>query len=399
MFSKIRRAFRRGTGLLWLSISLPSAMLAQTPILTFDTLTIGNAGQVSFTAFLADRGASSAVAGEPVAGEQRYLYRTDDNRFVISVNPDTISSAPRYKAFTFEVKVRNSAPSDAAWHVYEVRADPIGKFPDVLANVGFRLRVGKSESAGFIRLPIHSAVFDADLVRKNVDLEPLQVKVSDPHGPEIVLQNVLENLDIHITKVEVKSGCHDCWDEVIASPVDILARPSAKVNLLLNTRPKPLGALLSTAFLLKKETPQDVLFVTLGYNVDQGGMPKEKQINVPIRFTPSIWQLAMAVIVGGIVGAILKCLLNNDAGKITWKLLGQAVLLALVAESLAVMAASFDSKVIILNFDMDPRQAVPALTLAFVITGGPTVTKWALRTIQEIWTDAATNHAAEPGVE
>jgi hypothetical protein len=133
---------------------------------------------------------------------------------------------------------------------------------------------------------------------------------------------------------------------------------------------------------LKKETPQDKLKVKVSYHVEQGGMPKEKSTDVPVRFTPSLWQLAIVVLAGGLVGALLKRLLDHEVNKITWKLLGQVVLVAGVAEVIAAVAAQFDSKLIILNFDLDPRQLIPAALLAFTITGGPTVTQWATRIIK-----------------
>jgi hypothetical protein len=140
--------------------------------------------------------------------------------------------------------------------------------------------------------------------------------------------------------------------------------------------------MLSTALILKRDKPQDHLLVTVSYNVDQGGITKQHEFDLPVRFTPSIWQLALAVVAGALVGALLKRLLDEQITQLSWRFLGKAIVLALVAEGLAAVAASYESKLIILSFDMDPRQVIPAALLAFAVTGGPPVTKWALGVIR-----------------
>lgn len=359
-----------------LAIMFSVAMVAQTPTLILDTASIpGNTGQVSFKAFLS----TTVRPGTPTSQEQ-YLYETDDHKYVIFIDPNTITPVPRYNAFTFVASVKSQGQSNASWYVYNVRAEPVGKFADVLADVHFRVEVGSQESVRTLKLPVHNAAYDGDLLRKKEDPAILDIKMSDDLA--INFQNSLEDLDLHLTGIKVRRGCAACWEDSKPEPVDISIRPSRTAEVPLQVKPKPLRAMLSTAFILKKDSPQDTLSITVLYNVDQGGTPKEKQFDIPVRFTPSIWQLLIAVIMGGLVGAILKRVLDHEVTKITWGLLGRVILLSVVGEFLAVFAASFDSKLIVLSFDLDPRQAIPAAVLAFTITGGPTVTKWAGTIIQ-----------------
>jgi hypothetical protein len=352
-------------------------MFAQAPSLILETATIGNTGQVSFKTFL-----SATAHPSSAAAQEQYSYETEDRKYVAVVDPDTILSVPRYNAFAFEVSIRRMSQANAIWYVYNVRAEPVGKFADVLASVSFTIRDGRQESVGTVKLPLHSSFYEGDLLRKQESPAILEIKVSDGKRPTMTFQNKLENLSIHVTNVEVRPACDRCWDDAKPEKVDINIRPAASAVVPLNIKLNPLSAMMSTAFVLRKESPQDLLSVTVTYNVDQGGMPKEKQFDVPVRFSPSIWQLVVAVIIGGIVGTLLKRVLDREVTKITWGLAGRIILLAAAAEFFAAVAASFDSKLILLSFDMDPRQVIPAVLLAIVVTGGPTVTKWALGVIR-----------------
>lgn len=368
--SKVSRAMRRSLLGLLLVSTFNRGMLAQ-PTLSIDTLPNGTEGKVTFTPFLL----TSPLSNAP-ENEDQYKYKTTDGKYLMFVNPSTITWAPLYVVFTFEVKIKSSAPGDATWYTYKVKANMDGSFPDQEALVTCRI----NDSIAYVNLPVHSFTYRDDLAYKPGDSAMVDVKVSDPRGLDIPLQNSLEKLDIHVTTVKItKSKCYSCWDDLTPKPRDLVIHPSDTAHVPLSIQPKSLAAMFSTALILKRSQSQDTLSVTVGYTVEPGGMPKEKQLDIPVRFTPSIWQLGIAVIVGAIVGAFLKRLLDHEVDRITLKLALKVVFVALVAEFIAVLAASFDSKVIILSVDMDPRQVVPAAVLAFVITGGPTVTKWAAR--------------------
>ncbi len=386
---------------LWRALSCCSLLLlctrplvAQAPSLTFDTVPFGNTGQIAFKTF-----PSATVRPSPAASQELYSYETDDHKFVIVVNPDTITSVPRYSAFTFDASVKRQGGNDAVWYLYNVRADPVGQFADVLKNVSFKILDGPNgSSVGSVKLPIHSAVFDADLLRDKNEPPVLEIKVSDSQGPTISFENALDGLAIHLTKVEVRSKCDKCW-EIDGKPqtLDQNIGPLARQSIPLQIKPRAMSAMLATAFILKPEKPQDTLTVTLSYNVDEGGMPKDKQFEIPVRFRPVLWQLALATVAGGILGVILKCVLAPQPSKPTLGALAtQVFLVAPVAVFIAAVAASYETKVEILSFDLDPRQVIPAGLLAFVVTGGPTVTKWAVGLFRQ--TRTATPQNGSPAV-
>jgi len=348
-------------------------MAAQTPMLAFEALNLEDGSQVTFKVFPASR-----VYSGPT---EQLSSVSDDGKYILFFDPDTITPVPRFRSFTFVVSIRQAGQNDASWYAYDVRAEPVGKFADVLANVKFKIKTGTQESAGLLKVPVHSTAYDGDLQRKMDDSAVIDAKVS--RSPAISLRNSLDNLGIHVTGVEVHRNCERCWEDIQSGPLNVRIGSSASVDIPLNIRPKPLWAMLSTALILKKDKPQDTLAVKVWYNVEQGGISKDKTFNIPVRFAPSIWHLVMATIIGGIVGAFLKRILDHEDSRISWGFVGKIVFLSIVAEFFAAVAASFDSKLIILSFDMDPRQIIPAAILAFTVTGGPTATKWVGSIIQQ----------------
>jgi hypothetical protein len=206
--NKATKDLRRAFWCCSLLLLCPRALLAQGPVLTFDTVPFGNTGQITFKTF-----PSATVRPNPAASQDLYSYETEDHKFVIVVNPDTITSVPRYSAFTFDASVKRQGGNDAVWYVYNVRADPVGQFADMLKNVSFKIVDGPNgSSVGSVKLPIHSAVFDADLLRDKTERSVLEIRVSDTQGPAISFENALDNLALHLTKVEVRSKCNKCWE-------------------------------------------------------------------------------------------------------------------------------------------------------------------------------------------
>ena len=369
---------------------LVSAQISQAPKLNIGAVSInGNAGEVTFRATYSDQSAPSVEA------VRKHSYETPDQKYIVVVDPDKIAPVS-FGDFTFLTSVKRE--SDETWYSYDVVASPKGSFADVQKEVSFT--IGQEGQATVnIKLPLHSANYD-DALQWIKDDAIAEIGVSASQGPVITLKNSLEGLDIHITKVAVVyEKCPECWQEAQQqSAIDVNA--GGKVYPVLNIRPKPLSALWSTASTLKPGATQDVLSVVVDYNVDDGGGVKHLPITLPIRFSPSFWHLAIVVVAGALLGIGLAAVLarlkqrTKPAGaadtaqagqsaksrKSPWATVGQilmTIFLSVVAVRLLVLLASRDSKLVILGFDLDPRQMIPAFVVAALIAGGSPVKTFA----------------------
>ena len=356
-------------------VAITGLLYGQNPTtisVVLDPFSFGNAGQVKF---------KTMPSGETSSGSQVFQpqnsYETNDHKYEIFLDLDKISSDPRSSSYWFEIRVR-AKNGGAGWSLFNVRADPVGKFADTLAEVTVKVQSNSGESVQNVRVPMHSAGYDDALVVVTDPERPfLKVRLADRTPPKIVLKNTLDNFSLHLTKLEVRPQCSECWAPVSAGDLSIDVSPNAELSIPLPVKPQTFSAMLASAFVLKKDAPHDILPMDIAYNIAQGGSSKQKAFKVPVRFSPPIWQLILAILVGSIVGLFLKKLLDPASPPLSKGLFAKSIFLAAVAEFLAVVAAIFDSKLVILNFDMDPRQSVPALIFAATVTGGPAVVKWA----------------------
>jgi hypothetical protein len=375
--------------------AIASAQPTEAPKLSIGPVAInGSAGQVTFRAIYSGQSPPSAAA------QQKYWYQTLDQSYVVVVDPGKIAplSEHGFGEFTFEACVRQG---DQTWYSYNVVATPTGTFADVQKDVNFTVGSG-AQSTVSINLPLHSTNYSGALQWMADDPPAAVVPVSASQGPVITLQNNLEGLSIHVSRIGVvKENCPQCWRESEQPPIAPLSA-GEKVYPALNLRPKPLSALWSTVSSLKPGATQDLLTVVVDYSVDEGGSIKQLYFNLPVRFTPSFWQLTIVVVAGTILGIALAEVLvkitapakktegarANAAARTASanprKSLGatasrglMTMFLTVVAVGFLVLLASYDSKLVILGLDMDPRQMIPAFIVAALIAGGSPVRTWA----------------------
>jgi hypothetical protein len=358
--------------LLLLAVLASARLYGQDVKISLDPQTFEGDAQVTFDIYYSDE----TTPNIPTQTEQD---QTDDGVYTIASDPGTLTPDPRQPAYHYRIYWRRNQPKDAPWHVTDIRVNSTGRFVDSLSKVRIKFGQAGQESVGHITIPVHSAAND-DLIDISQNQLPLNVRLSDSNPPQLIFDNKLNDFSVHITGVKAFSrNCPQCWADTqspSAAPIDLVIAPHNNLPIPINLKQHPIAAMWDTAFVLKKETPHDVLSLKVTYHADEGGGSKSHDFTVPIRFSPNIWELAIAVLLGGFLGVLVKGVLEKGP-KLTTRLVAQQLLLAVVAEIIAVAAASFDCKLVILGFDLDPRQFIPALLLALVVTGGATVKTWA----------------------
>jgi len=144
--------------------------------------------------------------------------------------------------------------------------------------------------------------------------------------------------------------------------------------------PKSMPALMQGALIIKPDVPHDTLLLSVTYHTVPGGSARKQTISVPIRFGPGLFGLALALCGGLALGLTARYLLTGKLGKDTEPAL-HAILFALVfgliAESIGFMMTAYgNSKLVLFDLDIDPRQLFPAFILATLVSGGSAVITW-----------------------
>jgi len=352
--------------------AFPAPPAAVCPAVSLDPIPLGSAEGVTFRP-----GQGDPVSRDSIAFQSAYTYLSRDGAYSLYLDPTSVAPLPIVNSFSFQMTLRANDPSAPAC-TFTVGEDPVGKFADFLAEVTVKIAGSPSApSIATVRVPVHSAGYeDALELLADPNSRFVIVHLSDSSPPGILVKNQLSSFPIHVTGLTAGPGCLRCWMPANTPFTPVTIAPGSEARVPLNVQPRTLGAVFATAFILGKDTPHDRLLVDLTYNVDAGGAVKQKQMTVPIRFNPSFWELILAVLMGALIGMVLRLWLDPAHNQLIVKLALQSLGMAAIAEFISAVAASFDSRVVILGFDMDPRQFIPALIISTLAAGGPIVAKY-----------------------
>lgn len=103
---------------------------------------------------------------------------------------------------------------------------------------------------------------------------------------------------------------------------------------------------------------------------------------MPVRFAPPVLYLVLAVVVGAVVGGVLRPLLKDSPEQQSqqtpggWHLkeTGISVLIAIVIWIVALVLFSYaETKLVVFGFSFDPSQVIPAGVISLLAAGGPPI--------------------------
>jgi hypothetical protein len=117
----------------------------------------------------------------------------------------------------------------------------------------------------------------------------------------------------------------------------------------------------------------------------EGGRERAQDFVIPVRFSPSLLEVFVALVVGIAVGiAMRKVLGQADAFQRTQiaKMSGAV----LVSELALYISVSADTRPLVLfGANVDPTQPLTIAAIAILVAGGPTLTAWIKQNIQQLW--------------
>lgn len=323
---------------------------------------------------------SDCVATQPPANFQK-LQRvpTRTHAFFLYFDPTLVEPARFGKFFdyTFYVAVRGSDPP--AWYTCGTQVYTQGAFLDRSEVAHFTINVGNVTDDGSLDVPLHS-IANGDFLEVASTMQPAKVDLSEPEGLQLSLRNLLPDLDLLVEPSVHATAAHPGYwvstanvklEEVSSKDV-IRVRPGNASLVRLHLVPRKLPTLLATLSSVKPEAAHENLTAVISYRSDLGGVVRTKSTNVAIRFAPSLISLIVALFAGSLIGTVAAQFLPG-----TWKgfyALGQqaarGIVFSFVAELFAMLLVALGSKLVILQFDLDPWQFLPVFFIGFAISGG-----------------------------
>jgi hypothetical protein len=346
------------------------------PELTFDQVNIRADGDVSFSTL--------AIGSETRTDFPVALFlpgQTEDNSYRLYVEVESIQQL-RFNAFTFTAYLVDAGSASSSAYKFQVTGNPKGSFRDMAVWVSFRVKTPAGSKTGRIQIPVYNAAkIDLLSVAERKELE--YVSISGPTAIRTHLANIPESLPITVTEISATDACPKCWARISSDVTEnnpLTVEPGGSADFSLNVVPKSMPALMQGALIIKPDVPHDTLLLSVTYHTVPGGSARKQTISVPIRFGPGLFGLALALCGGLALGLTARYLLTGKLGKDTEPAL-HAILFALVfgliAESIGFMMTAYgNSKLVLFDLDIDPRQLFPAFILATLVSGGSAVITW-----------------------
>ncbi len=307
--------------------------------------------------------------------------QTDDGTFRLYVDLDSIQQV-RFNAFTFTAYVADAKPGGQKAAQFQITGNPTGSFRDAPVRVSFHIKDTGSNATGVILMPVYNAT-KTDLLQVEEQKEPAYVSISGNSPVLLRMGNVPDAPGISVTNLAVSEGCPKCWKRISSTvneknPQNI--EPGSNATLPIDLLPNTIPALMQGALVIKPDIPHDTLTLMVTYHTVPGGADKKQSVPLRIRFGPGLLGLALALCGGIVLGLTARYLLTGKLGKDGEKAVHailSAFVFALIAEFIGVMMTAYgNSKLVLFDLDIDPRQLFPAFILAMLVSGGSAVVSW-----------------------
>jgi hypothetical protein len=304
--------------------------------------------------------------------------QTDDGAYRLYVDVDSIQQV-RFNAFTFTAYLVDAKTGSQKSGKFLVTGNPTGSFRDAAVRISFHVKGAGTNAIGVILMPVYNAT-KSDLLQVEEQKEPAYVSISGASPVQIRLGNIPDALGISVTDVAVSAACPKCWNQISSKVNDkhpLNVEPGSNAMLPVDLLPNSIPALMQGALMIKPDVPHDMLTLTVTYHTVPGGADKKQSVPFKIRFGPGLFGLALALCGGIALGLTARYLLTGKLGKDNERALHailSAIVLGLIAEIVGVMMTAYgNSKLVLFDLDIDPRQLFPAFILAMLVSGGSAV--------------------------
>ena len=296
----------------------------------------------------------------------RIVGGTNDHLYNVYCTPESISY-DGYAFYRYDLWVQKVQTTESVH--FELRAQPHGPFLDVKQDVPFTLNDSRTRSGGKLLLPLHSDS-NAEFLDASAVSKPQRVYLGQENALQILVTNKLPTLGLAIETVELTFKDPDDWRgkaPSIAPNLLVAENASSQVDGLIlkaNTR-----HVIPATFLSTNHEQDTEITVRIVYAAQSGGKRKESLPVIKIQFYPSFLDLLVAVVVGSLIGWVLR--LVSPGAPVGRK----AVLLSLAAatigasalEMLGFFLVSFNSEFKVFGIQLDPFQFLQVFIMAMLV--------------------------------
>lgn len=351
-------------------------------------------GTVSFVRSYADK----ASAPAPQEKDALIGYSTD-NDFKLAIDRQSISF-DQYGNYSFRIFV--TPLSKGKGFTFYVLARPQGTFGDFEDAVTFHLHNRGKDSSGTIPLALHTVGSNDLLDIAKAISTPETIKLSGTIAPTIRLRSTLPNFALQIMQVDVKSDCGDCW-QGLAAPNDLQAGSAGRIltakgqeaEISFAGRPRTWPSLRTSLTRFRMSDSHDNLALRVTYAPVEGGRVRTQDFSIPVRFSPSIWEIVLLFILGTALGILVRRPLGQ-ADAYTKKQIGIVAGTVLVSEFILYATVSDTHPLILFGFNADPTQPLAIFVIALLVSGGPRLTQWISEVASHLWDLAKATQVQKP---
>ncbi len=297
------------------------------------------------------------------------LATTARRRFSVYLDTSAIKlQNAGFFTYFFYVQGRQAGP---LWE-FRVQAIPTGFFTDQEAALEFEVVDGAEADQGSLKVPIHSFSSD-DYLRAESSEDVVSVGLT---GETTIHINFRNSADLPIVldkepEITVDTPARWMNYRVVIRETEIPGHAQRRA-MDVTLQPKASAALTASMLPVRSGQPHETLNVKLSYVTQHGGMKRSLPVTLRVRFIPTFWGLALAVLIGTASGILALRLLTTPTAGMRFLPTSFAVLVvAILTEAVGLILVSNNSKFVLLGYDLDPYQLLPAAIIgAFVGLAG-----------------------------
>lgn len=320
---------------------------------------------------------SCDVEPAPVPLNLQQMSRGETPAYSLFV--DISQTSMFYGSFVYEFYVaRKSTTPPAQFCAFRVQANPSGTFVDQIADISFHVKEGSApQEDGTVTIPLHNSSYKQPILQARPPTPFANVNLAGRYPVPIKISNLLPSLPVSMNGITATADNPGYWQVPpqaalhfsMPGATELQAGQTLDTGIEVTLIPNRWRALGASIFPIAPDKAQETVHLSINFNTP-GGIPGTLEVPLPVRFKPSFWNLAVAVLIGALIGSGMGAILpkKDSVASLAWyKAMVVAVGLGIIAEALGLILVNGNSEFRLLGFELDPYQLLPASMVGALI--------------------------------